>query len=231
MLRCQNALDWVRNFGKRICVSWGEWGGPGEERRAGRKKQLEEKLQFVVADITVLHRSFFFFLIFFFSFLCVVGGGVVVVVVCGLFAGHLDLVEFGAPVREIAGWVRGIDDISASMSLTSISFLIISSRLAQSPSSSGCNEIDEVGFSLLLLLQQQHLQQQLLLFFRSCSCLVHARILHTSLDSNTPNPKFLQILAPIHSQIPEIPSHIHVIQPRNGMCFVRFSDVFGFDLD
>ncbi|CAK9871656.1 unnamed protein product [Sphagnum jensenii] len=32
------------------------------------------------------------------------------------------------------------------MSLTSISFLIISSRLAQSPSSSGCNEIDEVGF-------------------------------------------------------------------------------------
>jgi hypothetical protein len=205
-------------------------GGRGEERRAGRKKQLEEKLQFVVADITVLHRSFFFFLIFFFSFFCVVGGGVVVVV-CVLFAGHLDLVEFGAPVQEIAGWVLGIDDISASMSLTSISFLIISSRLAQSPSSSGRNEIDEVGFSLLLLLQQQHLQQQLLLFFRSCSCLVHARILHTSLDSKTPNPRFLQILAPIQSQIPEISSHIHVIQPRNGMCFVRFSNVLGFDLD
>ncbi len=102
MLRCQNALDWVRNFVKRICVSWGEWGGPGEERRAGRKKQLEEKLQFVVADIiTVLHRSFFFLLIFF-SFHCVVGGGVFVVV-CGLFVAHLDLVEFGAPVQEIAG--------------------------------------------------------------------------------------------------------------------------------
>ncbi len=86
-------------------------------------------------------------------------------------------------------------------------------------------------FSLLLLLQQQHLQQQLLLFFRSCSCLVHARILHTSLDSKTPNPRFLQILAPIQSQIPEIPSHINVIQPRNGMCFVRFSDVLRFDLD
>lgn len=110
----------------------------------GRKEELDgksswrEKLQFVVADITVLHRSFFFLLIFFFPFFCVV-----VVVVCGLFAGHLDLVEFGAPVREIAGWVLGIDDISASMSHTSISFLIISSRLAQSPSSSGCNEIDE----------------------------------------------------------------------------------------
>lgn len=108
----------------------------------GRKEELDgksswrEKLQFVVADITVLHRSFLLLLIFF-SFFCVV------VVVCGLFAGHLDLVEFGAPVREIAGWVLGIDDISASMSLTSISFLIISSRLAQSPSSSGCNEIDE----------------------------------------------------------------------------------------
>lgn len=110
----------------------------------GRKEELDgksswrEKLQFVVADITVLYRSFFFLSIFFFPFFCVV-----VVVVCGLFAGHLDLVEFGAPVREIAGWVLGFDDISASMSLTSISFLIISSRLAQSPSSSRCNEIDE----------------------------------------------------------------------------------------
>lgn len=134
MLRCQNALDWVRNFVKRICVSWG--GGRKEELDG--KSSWREKLQFVVADITVLHRSFFFLLIFFFPFFCVV-----VVVVCGLFAGHLDLVEFGAPVREIAGWVLGIDDISASMSHTSISFLIISSRLAQSPSSSGCNEIDE----------------------------------------------------------------------------------------
>jgi hypothetical protein len=41
-------------------------------------------------------------LLIFFSFYCVVGGGVVVVV-CGLFAGHLDLVKFGVPVQEIAG--------------------------------------------------------------------------------------------------------------------------------
>jgi hypothetical protein len=41
-------------------------------------------------------------LLIFFSFHCVVGGGVFVVV-CGLFVAHLDLVEFGAPVQEIAG--------------------------------------------------------------------------------------------------------------------------------
>jgi hypothetical protein len=122
---------------ENLCKLGGVGGGRKEELDG--KSSWREKLQFVVADITVLHRSFLLLLIFF-SFFCVV------VVVCGLFAGHLDLVEFGAPVREIAGWVLGIDDISASMSLTSISFLIISSRLAQSPSSSGCYEIDEVGF-------------------------------------------------------------------------------------
>lgn len=66
LLRCQNALDWVRNFVKRICVSWGELGGgkkSWKEKAAGGEAPICCSRHNCPSPLLLLLVDFFFLFI------------------------------------------------------------------------------------------------------------------------------------------------------------------------